>query len=664
MKRFVMLLAVTLVTTGFCFAAEDFKRYAILVGVNDYLDSSIVPLKTPRNDARDIAGSLRDAGWDKVFVLTDDADARSEDFPTRRNIEKRINLLAELAQPKDLIVLFFSGHGVAATNGDAFLPVDADLSRLADTSLGIRSMVAAFQKQGIAKIVLMVDACRESITTTKGLSVVGVGGKDASQGIAAIALYSTKAGWYSYEDKAGRNSVFTKFLLEGLRGSAKTLGDLVSWVPEAVGSYALDAGIRQKPVTQLNDQSLSGIPVQRVSSAAATVPAVIPVAKSVPAKMAPSFSTPKVDPSIAKLSADERRFRYQKLILEGDKNFQAKQTEQASAKYLEALKYQYTSEAVLLLTRTFDMQGRTGEKAAILESYIAVHGPNHGDILAGLAHAYLVLGRNFDTALWAADQAVALDSSVPWYWQVKGGVEIKLGAWDDCIRSTSRAIGLAPATEVSYAWHDRGYSHYMKGELAQAYKDLTTAAEAFDSLDNREAAADSRALAEKCKTASVNPNRDYLFKSGTGLAPIVGMLTNYGSGTKLSSLDQSDAVYKPCIRMTSAAGGWGNGTGASLSFDNIAMIPTKAFTALVFKFKSKEFTQVSFIINHDKGYNACSLYDFAAPLSDGWLQVRIPFSEMAIGRFPETISHFFLGFGSRDGSAVGTAQITDIGFIP
>jgi hypothetical protein len=252
-------------------AEEAAQRYAVLVGIEDYFDSSLVKLKTARNDAKDLGALLAapGSGWDKVFVMTDDLDTRSPDCPLRSNIEKRLGLLADLAKPSDTILLFLSGHGVSDTEGDGwFLPLDADFGRWRETALRIPSLVETLTSRGLTNIILTVDACREAVTKTKGLSVVGVTGSAARQGRGGpkLAFYSTQAGWFSYEDKAGRNGVFTKFMLEGLGGAADldrdgtvSFTELAAWLPQAVSSYALDEGIRQKPVVTGSGSGLGGI---------------------------------------------------------------------------------------------------------------------------------------------------------------------------------------------------------------------------------------------------------------------------------------------------------------------------------------------------------------------------------------------------------------------
>lgn len=251
------------------------KRYAILVGVGDYADSSILKLATPRNDVADLAASLSKAGWDKVFSMSDSLDYRNADFPSRSNIIKKASLLADLARTEDTILLFFSGHGMTDAGEQYFLPVDADLGRLKDSSVNLEAVLSPFRNRGLDKVVLALDACREAVSKTKGISLVGLGGSGSVSGGPALALYATQAGWYSFEDPRGRNGVFTNFLLQGLAGNADgalggakpdgtvTFGELAAWLPEAVGSWALDNGKRQKPYSTAPSPAIAALGASR-----------------------------------------------------------------------------------------------------------------------------------------------------------------------------------------------------------------------------------------------------------------------------------------------------------------------------------------------------------------------------------------------------------------
>jgi len=165
-------------------AISSQQRIALLVGVNEYDDISILKLTTPRNDAKDLGALLGSAegGWDKVFIMTDDQEYRSQDFPSKNKIMQRVSLIADLMKPADIVMLFFSGHGISDSEGAAwFLPIDTVFTDWKGTAIRLPAIVEAFHAKGINNVVLAVDACRESVSKTKGLSVVGIGGSNSTK---------------------------------------------------------------------------------------------------------------------------------------------------------------------------------------------------------------------------------------------------------------------------------------------------------------------------------------------------------------------------------------------------------------------------------------------------------------------------------------------------
>src|SRR5205085_3641106 len=88
------------------------KRYALIIGVDQYDDPQIPKLEGAANDAKTLEKTLiKYAGFPKeqVFLLTTDQPAALQ--PTKANILRKFsNLLVSM--PKDgLLLISFSGHG-------------------------------------------------------------------------------------------------------------------------------------------------------------------------------------------------------------------------------------------------------------------------------------------------------------------------------------------------------------------------------------------------------------------------------------------------------------------------------------------------------------------------------------------------------------------------
>jgi uncharacterized caspase-like protein len=127
------------------------KRYAIIIGINDYNDTAISDLSKARNDAKGIGKILKDIGqFDQVFVMTDDV-VRSDPehlYPTKLNIEEKIESVLRFTTPDDLIVFYFSGHGISDYDENGYLvTADTVADKKFDTSLKVDWIVKNSKKR-------------------------------------------------------------------------------------------------------------------------------------------------------------------------------------------------------------------------------------------------------------------------------------------------------------------------------------------------------------------------------------------------------------------------------------------------------------------------------------------------------------------------------------
>lgn len=68
---------------------------------------------------------LKDQGqFDQVFVMTDDIDPRNDKdnfYPTKLNIEEKLDAILRFSDPNDLFIFYFSGHGISDPDETGFL---------------------------------------------------------------------------------------------------------------------------------------------------------------------------------------------------------------------------------------------------------------------------------------------------------------------------------------------------------------------------------------------------------------------------------------------------------------------------------------------------------------------------------------------------------------
>ena len=116
------------------------KRWAICIGINDYKDNRIVDLINARSDAKILANVLKKEGqFDNVLLFTDDIDPNNELYPSKVNITKKLSDLKSQVKPEDLVLFFFSGHGISNASGEGFLVLaNSYRENLHETSLKIK----------------------------------------------------------------------------------------------------------------------------------------------------------------------------------------------------------------------------------------------------------------------------------------------------------------------------------------------------------------------------------------------------------------------------------------------------------------------------------------------------------------------------------------------
>lgn len=235
------------------------KRFALIIGIDQYSDSQMTSLAGATNDARALAAALvKHAGFppDQVVLLASNQPADRK--PTRGNILRRLSNLAAVV-PKDGLLLFsFAGHGIERNNQAFLLPSDAqvsnDVNLLEQTAINVVQIKDWIRKTGVGQVILMLDACRNDPAAGRAaadnpLTKAYTRGFDfnvRNREVTAFAtLYATEIGSRAYEYSEKRQGYFTWALVEGLRGKAAnergevTLSALVKYLQDTVPQRVL-----------------------------------------------------------------------------------------------------------------------------------------------------------------------------------------------------------------------------------------------------------------------------------------------------------------------------------------------------------------------------------------------------------------------------------------
>lgn len=198
-------------------------REALIIASAQYTDPLLRQLQAPAADADGLSSVLSnpDIGGFQVKQLTDrpsyEVAAAIEEF-----FDNRL--------PDDLLLLYFSGHGIKDADGRLFFATsNTRRSLLLSTAVPAAMVNDAMQRSRSRSQLLLLDCCYSGAFARGMLSKSdqGVGTVDHFYGTGRIILTASDATQYSLEADAitgtGVRSIFTETIVDGLRtGAADT----------------------------------------------------------------------------------------------------------------------------------------------------------------------------------------------------------------------------------------------------------------------------------------------------------------------------------------------------------------------------------------------------------------------------------------------------------
>ncbi|MFM2429932.1 MAG: hypothetical protein RLZZ511_1145 [Cyanobacteriota bacterium] len=203
-------------------------KVALLIGVGEYLPSS--GLQNLAAAARDVA-AMRDVLVQPEIGGFAEADVTVLLNPEPQGMREALERLFAGRKADDLVVLYFSGHGVVDDFGTFHLTTArTDKGLLNSTAIPAGFVHGLMEGRGSKRQVVILDCCFSGAFANdmkaKGEAVnlqSQLGGKGRA------VLTSSSATEYSFEQKEAALSVYTQYVVEGLRtGIADGDGD--GWI--------------------------------------------------------------------------------------------------------------------------------------------------------------------------------------------------------------------------------------------------------------------------------------------------------------------------------------------------------------------------------------------------------------------------------------------------
>jgi len=261
------LLLMLLLGTLTLSANAQGKRWALLVGVEEYESQDIAHLDFAVKDVSAVAGVLHDRLGYRTRLMTSAVQGAGDpNRPTNLNVFKVLDRLSEDIKPEDTFVFYFSGHGFNKEGQNFLGTVNTDPASI--ETLELSAIPLATLQKKVAKlkahqVIFIMDACRNDPEKGKGGGdnklteafskslIVAARPQGALAGGSAV-LFACSEGERAFEDPARGQSAFTFYLLEALRGKAAvgdalTMTDVAAYVQGQVSEWARDHNKKQTP---------------------------------------------------------------------------------------------------------------------------------------------------------------------------------------------------------------------------------------------------------------------------------------------------------------------------------------------------------------------------------------------------------------------------------
>jgi hypothetical protein len=210
------------------------RLFAVVVGVGDYKDEKLLPLKMTVKDANDFANVLRSK---KGHPFTEvEVKLLCDQEATRGDIFEAMEWMGQEARPNDLCMFFFAGHCYRDERDRFFfMPYGGNTKRTYECFSATDFKDAAEKIN--SKFVVFADACYSAGLLEGNRSAAAEHFvEQLRRSKNGMLFYASSAGdTKSKEDPTWGNGAFTKALVEAFNGAARKDGD------EGLSTRSLDA---------------------------------------------------------------------------------------------------------------------------------------------------------------------------------------------------------------------------------------------------------------------------------------------------------------------------------------------------------------------------------------------------------------------------------------
>jgi hypothetical protein len=201
---------------------KEERRVALVIGNSTYETS---PLKNPESDARLMAATLQELGFEVILKLN----------ANQNEMKRAIEEFGRTLNGGGVGLFYFAGHGIQLKGRNYLIPIGANISDEGEVDIESVDVARVLAKMDSAKNrvnLVMLDACRNNPFQRSFRSVDrGLAFVSAPQG--TLIAYATAPGDVA-QDGAGENGTYTAALVEEMRAAPAPIEQVLKRVRSRV----------------------------------------------------------------------------------------------------------------------------------------------------------------------------------------------------------------------------------------------------------------------------------------------------------------------------------------------------------------------------------------------------------------------------------------------
>ncbi len=200
-------------------------KIALLIGVSQY-QSDLTPLPKANKDVQAMQEVLQNrdtAGFEPVKTLLD---------PDAQKMREEIEVIFSGCQKDDLVLLFFSGHGIKDDRGKLYFATNNTRKKENGKLIWSTAVAASFIQDLMSQSrckhqVVILDCCFSGAFAT-GMTAKDIGNVDIQTqlgGEGRAVLTSSTSTQYSFEQQESDLSIYSRYIVEGIATGAADLNN-------------------------------------------------------------------------------------------------------------------------------------------------------------------------------------------------------------------------------------------------------------------------------------------------------------------------------------------------------------------------------------------------------------------------------------------------------